>query len=324
MVSAAPPTALEERGLVPGGRIGGYVIDEPITALGDLFVVFNAHDEASGRLAALKVENPEPGWPPQSRAQFLQEVRTIASVAEPHVLPVYADGEAAPSAPPSWADEPPRFYSPRMAAAPLVYVASRLVFGTSLATVLRDGQGRPALDQVLDLTAQIAAALDAAHAVDVVHLGVKPANIFLSSFPLSTSPAGTEHAYLADFGQERVRADIERARRAGDPESPRRWPDLDYFAPEQILGEHAGARADQYSLACVAFRMLAGFAPFAGPERAGTAHGHVKGTLPSLPAYRPDLPFSVDNVFVRAMAKHADDRYRNCGAFAAALRACMA
>jgi serine/threonine-protein kinase len=307
---------------VPGGRIGGYLIDELIARAGDLFVVFNAHDEASGRLVALKVEDPEPGWPQPAKAQFLREVQAIASVTEPHLLPVYASGEAAPVPPPSWADEPPSFYSPLMAATPLAYVATQFVFGTSLATVLRGG--RPALGQVLDITAQIAAALDAAHASDVVHLGLKPANIFLSSFPLSASPGGAQHAHLADFGQERVRADIEQARRVRDPESPGQWPDLDYFAPEQVRGEHVDARADQYSLACVAFRMLAGFAPFTRPDRADTARGHVKGTLPSLPAYRPDLPFAVDDVFVRAMAKDANDRYQSCGAFAAALRACMA
>ncbi len=49
----------------------------------------------------------------------------------------------------------------------------------------------------------------------------------------------------------------------------------------------------------------------------------MKGTLPSLPAYRPDLPFAVDDVFVRAMAKDAGDRYPSCGAFADALRAAM-
>ena len=329
MVSAAPPTAWEERGLVPGGRIGGYVIDELISGLGGLFVVFNAHDEATGRLVALKVEDPGSGWPQRSKAEFLGEVAAIASVADPHLLPVYSDGEDVPAPPPSWADEPPRFYSAEVAATPLVYVAAQFVFGTSLAMLLRDGRGRPDLAQALDVTAQIAAALDAAHAIGVVHLGVKPANIFLSSFPirtspLSSSPGGAEHAYLADFGQERVRADIEKARRARDPESPWQWADLDYFAPEKILGETVGPRADQYSLACVAFHMLAGFAPFVRPDRADTAYGHVKGTLPSLPAYRPDLPFAVDDIFVRAMAKRANDRYGNCGAFAAALRASVA
>jgi len=319
---SAPPTAWEERGLVPGGRIGGFVIDELITGLGDLFVVFNAHEEASGRLAALKVERTEPGWPRQARDQFLRETRAVASIDESHVLPVYADGEAVPSPPPSWAQEPPAFYSSAMAATPLAYVASQFVFGTSLAAVLSD-HAKPALAAVLDVTAQVAAALDAAHAIGVIHLGVKPANIFLSAFPLSASPENAEHVYLADFGQERVRAGIERARGAGEPESAGPWPDLDYFAPEQILGEHVDPRADQYSLACVAFRMLAGFAPFARPDRAGTADGHVKGILPSLPAYRRDLPFSVDDVFVRALAKQAGDRYRSCEAFAAALRACV-
>jgi serine/threonine protein kinase len=314
-----PPKACEERGLVPGGRIGGYVIDELITGLGDLFAVFNAHDEASGRLVALKVEDPEPGWPEQSKAQFLRTVQAIMSVAEPHVLPVYAAGKAAPSPPPSWADEQPPSYSPRKAATPLLYVASQFVFGPSLASQLENGNGLLAIDRVLAITAQVASALDAAHAAGVVHHGVKPGNILLSTFPRQP-----ERVYLTDFGVAKARADNVHARGARDPEwSPPR-PLLDYFAPEQILGEHAGAPADQYSLACVAFHMLASFAPFVRPDWADTAHGHIKGTLPSLPAYRPDLPFAVDDVFVRAMAKDAGDRYQSCGAFAAALRACVA
>jgi serine/threonine-protein kinase len=309
----------EERGLVPGGRIGGYVIDELISGVGDLFIVFNAHDEASGRLAALKVEHPEPGWPEHSKAQFLRAARAVSAVAEPHVLPVYAEGTASPLPPSSWADEPPRFYSPAKAAAPLVYVATQFVFGTSLAAVLSDGRGQPALGQVLGIITQVAAALDATHDAGLVHLGVKPANIFLASFPLGAAADGPGHAYLADFGQERVRAAIERARRARDPGSPGQWPDVDYYAPEQVLGEPVDARSDQYSLACVAFRMLAGFAPFARPDPAGTARAHVNGTLPSLPAYRADLPFAVDDVFVRAMAKQPGDRYGSCAGFAAAL-----
>jgi serine/threonine protein kinase len=340
VVSAALPTAWEDRGLVPGGRIGGYVIDELITGPGDLFVVFNAHDQASGRLVALKVEDPEPGWPQPAKAEFLREVRAVASAAGPNVVPVYAVGESVPSPPSSWADEPPRVPLAPVAATPLVYVAAQFVFGTSLATMLRDGRGRPALDRVLDITTQVGAALDAAHDIGVVHRGVKPANIFLSSFPLSASspdasspgasspgasspgasPSSTEHVYLADFGQEKVRADV----RARNPGSFWQSADLDYFAPEQILGGPVDARADQYSLACVAFHLLAGFAPFSRPDRADTANGHVKGILPSLPAYRADLPFAVDDVFVQAMAKQADSRYDSCGAFAAALRACVA
>jgi serine/threonine-protein kinase len=304
---------------VPGGRIGGYVIDELITGPGDLFVVFNAHDEASGRLVALKVEDPGLGWPEQRKAQFLRTAQAIMSVAEPHVLAVYAAGTAAPSPPPSWAGEPPSSYSPRKAATPLLYVATQFVFGTSLATVLREGRGKPALNRVLDITAQVAAALDAAHAAGVVHRSVKPGSILLSTFP-----GQPERAYLTDFGIAEARAAIASECADIDPDLPPEWPPLDYIAPEQLTGDPVDSRADQYSLACIAFHMLAGFAPFARPDLVQTIQGHIMGTLPSLPAYRSDLPFAVDDVFVQAMAKNAGDRYQSCGAFAAGLRASVA
>jgi serine/threonine-protein kinase len=302
-------TAWEEHGVVPGCRIGGFLIDEKISAgrdsYNDAFALFRAHDEALGRLAALRVVNPR-HRDEKIADDFLRDMQLIASVAqdEPHVLPVYASGRAVPSPPPGWpADEIPQ-----------VFATAQFVTGTSLATLLQEGSERLPVYRDLTIIEQVAAALDAAHAAGLVHGGVKPANILLGSFP-----GQSERVYLADFGLEKVRADIEQARRKAAPNSDGVWADLDYFAPEQILGEPVDARADQYGLACVAFHMLAGFAPYVRPDRADTALGHVKGTLPSLPAYRRELPFAIDDVFVRAMAKHAADRYASCGEFAAGI-----
>jgi serine/threonine-protein kinase len=302
-------TAWEEHGVVPGCRIGGFVIDEQISAgrdrYNDAFALFRAHDEALGRLAALRVVNPR-HRDEKTTDEFLRDMRVIASVAqdEPHVLPVYASGRAVPSPPSGWpSDEVPQ-----------VFAAAQFVTGTSLATLLQEGSERLPVYRDLTIIEQVAAALDAAHAAGLVHGGVKPANILLGSFPEQS-----ERVSLADFGLEKVRADIGQARRKAAPNSAGEWADLDYFAPEQILGEPVDARADQYGLACVAFHMLAGFAPFVRPDRADTALGHVKGTLPSLPAYRRELPFAIDDVFVRAMAKRAADRYASCGEFAACI-----
>jgi serine/threonine-protein kinase len=306
-------TPWEEHGVAPGGRIGGFVIEEQISSDGDpfngVFALFRAHDEALGRVAALRVMNPRQRWQGNIEDEFLRDMRIIASVAEeePHVLPVYASGRAVPSPPPDSPASPPFGEE--------VFTAAQFVTGTSLAALLESGDRPLRIDRALAIIDQVAAALDAAHAAGVVHWGVKPANILLSTFP-----GQSQRVYLTDFGLEKVRAGIEQAHRKALPTYRGQWPNLDYFAPEQILGEPVDARADQYGLACVAFHMLAGFAPFVRPERADTALGHVKGTLPSLPAYRRDLPFAIDDVFVRAMAKHAGDRYPSCGEFAASLR----
>src|SRR6516164_9049005 len=80
------------RGLGPGSRIAGYLIEEQIGA-GGMAVVFRARDESLGRLAAVKVIEPSMAGKAEFRARFLRESRTAAAVDSPHVIPVYGAGE---------------------------------------------------------------------------------------------------------------------------------------------------------------------------------------------------------------------------------------
>src|SRR5580692_924427 len=158
--------------LAPGSRIAGYVIEEQIGA-GGMAVVFRARDELLGRLAAVKVIAPAMANDPEFRARFLRESRAAAAVESLHIIPVYGAGQADG----------------------LLYIATRFVGGGDLAALLRRAGGLLAPARAASLVAQVATALDAAHAAGLVHRDVKPQNILVDAVP-----ERAEHAFLADFG----------------------------------------------------------------------------------------------------------------------------
>lgn len=281
---------MAETNAAPGNRIASYVLQEELLGAGTGTALFRAHDEATGRVAAIKILlDPALAADPEFRMRFREEARAIAAVAEPHIVPVYGVGEAGG----------------------LLYIATQFVFGMDLAALLRPVNATLAPARAAALTVQVAAALDAAHATRLVHHSVTPANILISSFP-----GRPEHAYLSDFGLAKLAADFRTAHYK--EEAP--LGDPDYRAPEQVHGATVDALADQYSLGCVAFRMLTGTVPFGRPSRQATALAHAYQTRPRITSLRADLPPAVDAVLARAMAKDPGDRYPTCGRFAAALR----
>jgi serine/threonine protein kinase len=158
--------------LMPGSRVAGYVIEEQIGA-GGMAVVYRARDDVLGRLVAVKVLSPALAWDEEFRARFLRESRAVAAVDEPHIVPVYGAGDADG----------------------LLYIATRFVAGGDLLRLQRAAGGRLAPARAAGLVSQIASALDAAHAIGLVHRDVKPGNILIESVP-----GRPEHAYLSDFG----------------------------------------------------------------------------------------------------------------------------
>jgi serine/threonine-protein kinase len=279
------------RKLGPGSRIAGYLIGEQIGA-GGMAVVFRARDEVLGRLAAVKVIAPSMAHDEEFRARFLRESRMGAAVDSLHIIPVYAAGEAEG----------------------LLYIAMRFVAGGDLAGLLRRAGGRLDPDRAASLVAQVASALDAAHAAGLVHRDVKPQNILVDSVP-----ERPEHAFLSDFGlskgtqsSTRLTAD---GQFLGTP---------DYSAPEQIKSGHVDGRADQYSLGCVAFVLLTGELPFGRSDTVATMFAHLQEAVPLVTRLRPELSPAVNGVIARALAKSPADRYRRCADFAAALQEAVA
>jgi hypothetical protein len=187
------------------------------------------------------------------------------------------------------------------------------VAGGDLSRVQRTAASPLPPVQVTDIISQVASALDAAHAIGLVHRDVKPGNILLEQIP-----GRPDHAYLSDFGLSKSATDVTGLTAIG-----RFMGTPDYSAPEQITGAAIDGRADQYSLACVAFSLLAGAVPFGRGDSMARLFAHVNAPVPALSSILPGLPPAVDGVLARGMAKNPVERYGSCAAFASALRGAL-
>jgi serine/threonine-protein kinase len=285
-VSSEQP--LVSGGLAPGSHIAGYRIEEQI-GRGGMAVVYRATDVRLNRSVALKILAPELVSDDAFRQRFIREMRSAAAVDHPNIVPVFDAGEADGA----------------------LFIAMRYVSGQDVRTLL-DSERTLAPARVVHLIAQVASALDDAHAGGLVHRDVKPGNMLISAMPGSDQP---DHVYLSDFGLSKE------AFSSSLTMTGQFLGTLDYMAPEQVEGHPIDGRADQYALACTAFEMLAGAPPFQRDAGLAVLWAQLSEPAPSLLALRPDLPTAVDQVIGRALAKSPADRFANCAAFAAALRA---
>ena len=273
-------------GLTAGSWVGGYVLEEQVGA-GGMAVVFRARDERLGRRVALKVLAPAFATDEAFRQRFIRESRAAAAVDDPHIIPVHDAG----------------------AAGGVLFIAMRYVPGGDVRTLLhRQGPLSPA--RAAAIISPVASALDAAHAAGLVHRDVKPANMLVD-----VRPDRPDHVYLSDFGLSKGTLSS-----AGLTGSGQSLGTPDYMAPEQIEGRAVDGRTDQYALACAAFELLAGVAPFQRDQGMAVIWAHLQQPPPSLGSRRPGLPAAADEVFARALAKAPYDRYASCRQFADALR----
>ncbi|HEX6228069.1 MAG TPA: serine/threonine-protein kinase [Solirubrobacterales bacterium] len=247
-----------------GSTLAGYRLDAEI-ARGGMGVVYRATHLALERPVALKVIARHLASDESFRERFLRESRLAARLDHPSVVPVFDAREEEGE----------------------LIVAMRLVEGGNLKSRIAEHGPLPA-ERALDLLAQIADALDAAHAAGIVHRDVKPHNILLEG----------ERAFLSDFGLAKALGD------SGVLSGTSVVGTVEYMSPEQWRGQEVGPAADVYSLGCVLYESLTGIVPYA--RRAGDAE--------------PEMPAGLDAVIERAVAKEPGDRYPSAGALIEAAR----
>jgi tetratricopeptide (TPR) repeat protein/TolB-like protein len=271
-----------------------YALEREIGA-GGMATVYLAKDLRHGRPVAIKVVRPELSGP-GGIARFLREIELAARLQHPHILPVFDSGAVDDGA----GGQTPYFVMP-------------FVEGETLRARLGREKQLP-VDDAISLAAEVADALAYAHAHGVVHRDIKPENILMSG----------GHGVVADFG-------VAKAIESGASPSGEVAPGLTavglaigtphYMAPEQATGRDlVDARADQYSLGCVLYELLAGGPPFAGGAAQSVIAKNMTAPRPHVGQVRQDVPDALEDVIIRAMAIDPADRFPDMSALAAALR----
>lgn len=279
-----------ESGLV-GKQIASYVVEAEI-GRGGMAVVYRARDLRLDRTVALKLLAPELARNDTFRKRFAHESRVAAAIDHPHIVPVFEAGETEG----------------------VLYIAMRYVPGQDLRALL-DREGALPPVKAGRIAVQVASALDAAHAHDLVHRDVKPGNILVAE---GTDRDHPEHVYLTDFGLTKKSLSLTGLTTVGQFVGT-----LDYVAPEQISGKPVDGRCDVYSLACVVYETLCGVPPFRRDDDMALLWAHQYDPPPPLSSERPELPEAGDEVLAKALAKAPEERYRTCLEFVTALRAAL-
>src|SRR5688572_24436846 len=255
-------------------------------------VVYLAEHVRLKRKAALKVLSPELAEDPTFRARFVSEWERLAQLDHPNIIPVFEAGESDG----------------------LLYIAMRYVRSMDLKGLI-DQRERLDPERAVNIIAQTASALDAAHEQNLVHRDVKPANILIA---LGAGPEGTDHVYLSDFGLTKHTES-----QSGLTKTGHFMGTLDYVAPEQISGKSVDGRTDQYALGCVLYQSLTGKVPYPREEETAALFAHLQDPPPRPSDARPELPPEIDEVVGRSMAKLKEERFASCGDMARAARAAL-
>jgi len=274
--------------VLTGTVLAGFRL-KSVVGEGAMGAVYLAEEISSGRRVALKLLAPELARDERFRKRFLRESQLAGSLDHPHVVRTIASGDENG----------------------VLYLAMEYVEGADLRELLQR-EGRLDPERAVDLIGQVGEALDAAHAVGLVHRDVKPGNIVVAE------DASGEHAYVCDFGLAR------HVSSASSLTGERGFVGtIDYVPPEQIEGGQIDGRTDVYSLGCVLYECLAGSRPFDRDTELSVLFAHLNEPPPRLSEARPDLPAAFDTVFATALAKSPDNRYSTCGELARAARAAL-
>jgi serine/threonine protein kinase len=262
-------------------HIGQYRILRRIGA-GGMGLVFLGEHMLLGRRAAIKTLLPTVAANREIVERFFNEARAASAISDPGVIQIFdfgyhVDGTA--------------------------YIVMELLEGEALSARI-DRLGRLPVAEALRLARQIAGSLAAAHARGIVHRDLKPDNIFLVH---DSEAQGGERTKVLDFGICKVGTSdpalTQSGMMVGTPV---------YMSPEQCLGaDNVDHRADIYAFGCLLFHMITGRPPFVGDVAGELIVAHLEEEPPTPSLYVTDVPFDVDAVLLRCLAKSAGDRYQS-------------
>jgi serine/threonine protein kinase len=252
-------------------QIGRYEIKSEL-GRGGMATVYRGYDPRFEREVAVKVLPPELlHADPQFRMRFEREAKIIAQLEHPSIVPVYDVGEEN--------NQP--------------YFVMRFMSGGSLTDRIKAGVFT--VEQAMKTIEQVAPGLDEAHAKGIVHRDFKPSNIL---FDNKGAP------YISDFGIAKMTQS-----QAGSVTGSAIIGTPAYMAPEQAQGSQVDGRADIYALGIILYEMLTGKQPYEADTPMGVAIKHITDPVPHILDANPNLPYDIEEIIQKAMAKDRDDRY---------------
>ena len=261
-------------------KVGRYKIKSEL-GRGGMATVYRAYDPSFDREVAVKVLPREMVHNLVFRARFKRELKLVASLEHPAIVPVYDVGE----------EEDGR-----------QYFVMRYMGGDSLSDWIK--KGPLSLQDTALIIERLASALDYAHSKGIVHRDIKPDNVLFDE---------TNHPYLTDFGIAKLTESAVSATGGGTMGTPA------YVSPEQAQGAKVDSRADIYGMGVMIYEMLTGKKPYDADSPMSVAVRHITEPIPDVLQDRPDLPIDVDTVIRTAMAKDKEDRFPTTADLARAL-----
>jgi len=257
-------------------RFGRYQILSEL-GRGAMGIVYKARDPKINRVVAVKTVSLAGQTPEEEREyreRFFREAEAAGRLSHPGIVTIFDVGEE------------PETRAP--------YIVMEFVGGQSLDKLLSQDDHKLPLETALQLTLELAEALDCAHGQGVVHRDLKPGNILLTE---------DGHAKIADFGVAKLHlANQTLAGRAlGTPA---------YMSPEQLNGDAVDGRSDLFSLGVVLYTVLTGYKPFQGNSAITVSFKVVNRDPIPATVLNTELPQGLDCIIARAMAKDPGERYQ--------------
>lgn len=273
------PAQVKEKPTI-GTTVSHYRILEKLGE-GGMGVVYKAEDTKLKRTVALKFLSPHLNQDKAARERIIQEAQAAAALDHPNICTVYEINEFEGQ----------------------TYIAMAYIEGQNLAD--RIAAGPLKAEEAIDIAAQVAEGLKAAHEKGIIHRDIKPANIMLTD---------KGQAKIMDFGLAKQETGADVTRTMGVMGT------VAYMSPEQALGEKVDQRTDIWSLGCVLFEMLTGQHPFKSEHDKSVVHSILKEEVPSVSKLRGKIPVELETIIRKCLEKDQRNRYRDAAALLEALK----
>jgi eukaryotic-like serine/threonine-protein kinase len=250
---------------------------------GGMANVYLAEDEDLGRRVAIKILNERYAEDDLFIERFRREAKSAAGLSHPNIVSIYDRGEAEGT----------------------YYIAMEVIEGRSLKELILTRGALP-ISTAISYEKQLLEAIGFAHRHGIIHRDIKPHNVLVSAD--QQAKAIEPRLKVTDFG-------IARQSASQMTEAGSIMGTAQYLSPEQARGAPVTAASDLYSAGIVLYEMLTGKVPFTGDSAVEIAMKHVNEVPAPPSSLRPEIPFELDQIVLRALAKDPGDRYQTAEEF---------